>query len=295
MWSRDSTDETADTLPRDSTVSRTARRKSGACGAPVRVVVHPHAQLYRRFHGRPVTHDYCDCNILPCQRKTVDGAVEVEQLGDSCAPCCHNRDSAESSVPHRVPAEGHEWLRKEGGGAPNPVSTRYLLGPAHRTVGEGGCAGLDAHRLIVETDAARSNSHSRRLPSGTAGNPPDIGGRTPVGNRRRGADGREAVRLAVEHQSDLAIIDAAMPLLSGIEATKQIVRSLPATRILLLTIYDDEPYVIEALEAGATGYVLKEAADLELVRAADEVIHGRRFVTSLIAYAPRARYLPSGN
>jgi DNA-binding NarL/FixJ family response regulator len=106
-------------------------------------------------------------------------------------------------------------------------------------------------------------------------------------------DGREAVRLAVEHQPDLAIIDAAMPVLSGIEATRQIACRLPATRILLLTIYDDEPYVIEALEAGAAGYVLKEAADLELVRAAEAVMNGRHFVSSVIAFVPPAKYVPA--
>jgi DNA-binding NarL/FixJ family response regulator len=109
------------------------------------------------------------------------------------------------------------------------------------------------------------------------------------------ADGREAVQLAIDHEPDLAILDAAMPALSGIDATKEIVRAVPATRILLLTIYDDEPYVIEALEAGAHGYVLKEAADCELVRAAAEVLSGGRFVSRVIAFDMPPRYVPANN
>jgi DNA-binding NarL/FixJ family response regulator len=109
------------------------------------------------------------------------------------------------------------------------------------------------------------------------------------------SDGREAVQLAIDHRPDLAIIDAAMPALNGIEATREIARHLPGTRILLLTVYDDEAYVIEALEAGADGYVLKVAADVELVRAADAVIRGQRFVSPVLAFVPPARYVPPSN
>jgi DNA-binding NarL/FixJ family response regulator len=108
------------------------------------------------------------------------------------------------------------------------------------------------------------------------------------------ADGREAVRLAIEHKPDLAVIDASMPALNGIEAARQIARAAPATRILVLTVYDEEPYVAEAFEAGAAGYVLKEAADTELVRAAAEVLDGRRFISGGVASAPPAIYVPCG-
>jgi DNA-binding NarL/FixJ family response regulator len=106
-------------------------------------------------------------------------------------------------------------------------------------------------------------------------------------------DGHEAVRLALEHKPDLAVIDAAMPALSGIRAAREITRGAPATRILMLSVYDDERYVVEALEAGADGYVLKEAADLELVHAAEEVINGRRFVSPALAFVAPPRYRPS--
>jgi DNA-binding NarL/FixJ family response regulator len=61
----------------------------------------------------------------------------------------------------------------------------------------------------------------------------------------------------------------------------------------VLSVYDDERYVIEALEAGADGYVRKEAADLELVHAVDEVVNGRRFVSPALHFAPPPRYVAS--
>jgi DNA-binding NarL/FixJ family response regulator len=103
-------------------------------------------------------------------------------------------------------------------------------------------------------------------------------------------DGVEAVRLAVEHQPDLAVIDVAMRTLNGIEAARQIARAVPGTRIVMLTINDDEPYVVDALEAGADGYVLKEAADLELVRAIDEVAAGGRYLSPALSFIEPATY-----
>jgi DNA-binding NarL/FixJ family response regulator len=110
------------------------------------------------------------------------------------------------------------------------------------------------------------------------------------------ADGVEAVRLALECKPDLVVIDVSMPGLSGIEATRQIARALPSTRILILSIYDEEPYVAEAFEAGVNGYVLKEAADCDLTRAAMEVMDGRRFISRLITVEPKPIYAaPEGS
>ena len=80
-------------------------------------------------------------------------------------------------------------------------------------------------------------------------------------------DGREAVRLAEEHKPDVAVIDIAMPLLNGIEATRQIAKRSPATRVLVLTMHSDEAYVNQMLKAGATGYLLKDSADVDLIQA----------------------------
>src|SRR5690349_11466962 len=80
-------------------------------------------------------------------------------------------------------------------------------------------------------------------------------------------DGREAVRLALELQPDLAILDVAMPLLNGVEVTRQIVRRVTGIRILALSVYSDEAYVTQALKAGAHGYLLKDSADKDLISA----------------------------
>src|SRR5919106_2298202 len=80
-------------------------------------------------------------------------------------------------------------------------------------------------------------------------------------------DGREAVRLAEQHKPDVAILDVAMPLLNGIETTRQIARRLPNTRVLVLSMHADEAYVTQILQAGATGYLLKDSADVDLIQA----------------------------
>jgi DNA-binding NarL/FixJ family response regulator len=87
-------------------------------------------------------------------------------------------------------------------------------------------------------------------------------------------DGEEAVRLANQLRPDVAIIDVAMPNLNGIEATKQIKESRPATAILVLSAYDNDQYIYAALEAGASGYLLKNARGQQLVDAIRDVKAG---------------------
>jgi DNA-binding NarL/FixJ family response regulator len=96
-------------------------------------------------------------------------------------------------------------------------------------------------------------------------------------------DGREAVRRAEELQPDVAILDITMPLLNGVEATRQIVRRLPSTRVLVLTMHSDEAYVNQILQAGATGYLLKESADVDLIQAVSAVSQGKSFFSPAIA------------
>ena len=97
------------------------------------------------------------------------------------------------------------------------------------------------------------------------------------------ADGREAVRLAEQHRPDVAIVDVAMPLLNGIEATRQITRRLPETRVLVLSMHADEAYVRQILQAGGTGYLLKDSADVDLLQAVSETSQGRSFFSPSIA------------
>ena len=95
-------------------------------------------------------------------------------------------------------------------------------------------------------------------------------------------EGREAVREAIVHKPDVAILDVAMPLLNGIDAAQQIVRRAPETRILMLSMHADEAYVMRAVQAGATGYMVKDAAGKELLTAIESVAAGRPYFSPAI-------------
>jgi DNA-binding NarL/FixJ family response regulator len=91
-------------------------------------------------------------------------------------------------------------------------------------------------------------------------------------------NGVDAVKQAEELKPDVAVLDVAMPALNGIEATMQIARRSPATKILLLTMHAEEPYISQALKAGATGYLLKDSADISLIEAVGAVSKGKPFL-----------------
>ena len=96
-------------------------------------------------------------------------------------------------------------------------------------------------------------------------------------------DGREAVRLAEQHKPDVAIIDVAMPMLNGIETTRQLVRKVPGLKVLILSMHVDEVYVTQILKAGASGYLLKDSADTDLFHAVAAVAQGQSFFSPAIA------------
>jgi DNA-binding NarL/FixJ family response regulator len=108
-------------------------------------------------------------------------------------------------------------------------------------------------------------------------------------------DGAEAVAAARAGEIDLAIIDVAMPRMTGLQATRELARMKRPPRILLLSMYDNEQYFFEALKAGASGYVLKSVADRDLVEACRSAMRGEPFlypgaVNSLIRnYLDRAK------
>jgi DNA-binding NarL/FixJ family response regulator len=108
-------------------------------------------------------------------------------------------------------------------------------------------------------------------------------------------DGAEAVRLAEEVRPDLAVLDVAMPRMTGLQAAAEIARARPDTKLLVLSMHDNEQYLYEALKAGASGYVLKSAADRDLVEACRATLRGEPFlypsaVTTLIQdFLTRAR------
>jgi DNA-binding NarL/FixJ family response regulator len=97
------------------------------------------------------------------------------------------------------------------------------------------------------------------------------------------ADGAEAVRSALELEPQVVILDIAMPRLNGVEATRQIARRLPAVRILILTMYADELYVTQGLQAGAHGFMLKDSADADLVRAVTDLAAGKSFFSPAVS------------
>ena len=90
--------------------------------------------------------------------------------------------------------------------------------------------------------------------------------------------GEEAVRLTRSVKPDVVLMDVVMPGMSGIEATRPALDAAPETKVLVLSMQDDPNYVREAFEAGASGYVLKEAADSEVVQAVREVAAGHHYV-----------------
>ena len=98
-------------------------------------------------------------------------------------------------------------------------------------------------------------------------------------------DGREAVRLAIEARPDVCIFDIGMPLLNGIDATRQVVKRRADAVILMLSMHTDEPYVIRALQAGAKGYLLKDSVGDDLLTAVATVAAGKAFFSPSIAGA----------
>jgi DNA-binding NarL/FixJ family response regulator len=96
-------------------------------------------------------------------------------------------------------------------------------------------------------------------------------------------DGREALRLAETASPDIVIMDIAMPLLNGIEATAQLVKRNPALGVIILSMHSDEDYLLSALNAGAKGYLLKDSAEVDLVRAVHAVRKGTPFFSPEIA------------
>jgi DNA-binding NarL/FixJ family response regulator len=143
-----------------------------------------------------------------------------------------------------------------------PLTTRILLADDHPVV-------LRGLRMVLDAQ-------------------PDL---TVVGEA---ADGREAVAKALELDVDLAILDVAMPGQTGLQAAGELKRRRPELRTLMLSMYDSEQYFFEALKAGASGYVLKSAADRDLVEACRAAMRGEPFlypaaVTALIRdYLDRA-------
>ena len=96
-------------------------------------------------------------------------------------------------------------------------------------------------------------------------------------------NGRQAVAQAKKTLPDVVVMDVAMPGMNGLEATRQIVRNLPSSKVLVLTSYGDEDYVAQLLEAGASGYLVKQTAAADLLKAIREVYDGKVFFSPSVA------------
>ena len=97
------------------------------------------------------------------------------------------------------------------------------------------------------------------------------------------ADGLAAAQLVEKHKPEVLILDLNMPRLHGIEVLRQTRTTSPNTRVIVLSMHSDEPYVIESLRAGAAAYILKGSESQEIVQALKEVLVGRRFLSATLS------------
>ena len=105
------------------------------------------------------------------------------------------------------------------------------------------------------------------------------------------ADGREAVQKAKELRPDVTVLDISMPSLNGLEATRQMIKDNPQSRVLVLTVHESDPLIREVLDAGARGYLLKSDAGRDLVNAVDTVRRNKTFFTARVAQMVLDGYL----
>jgi DNA-binding NarL/FixJ family response regulator len=105
------------------------------------------------------------------------------------------------------------------------------------------------------------------------------------------SNGKEAVTRALETKPDVAILDYALPLMSGIEATRQIRARLPATEVLIFTMYDSDTIIAELLAAGARGFLLKSETEKHLIPAIDALAAHKPFFTSKVSEALLAAFI----
>jgi len=105
------------------------------------------------------------------------------------------------------------------------------------------------------------------------------------------SDGREALQLSKTSQPDIILMDLSMPRLNGLEATARVTRACPQVRVIILSMYDTPDYVVQALRAGARGYVLKDAVPTELELAVQAVARGEMYLSAAVSKPVITDYL----
>src|SRR5947209_13692600 len=105
------------------------------------------------------------------------------------------------------------------------------------------------------------------------------------------ADGRDSVRLAEEQSPDVVVMDIAMPNMNGIEATRRILAANPRTAVVILSMHQDESYVLRSLKAGAKGYLLKDSLRSDVIDAIRSVAQGRSFLTRKVSRILQEDYI----
>lgn len=96
-------------------------------------------------------------------------------------------------------------------------------------------------------------------------------------------DGEEALALAARERPDIALLDIQMPRLNGLETTRRLKKEFPNVRVLIVTAYDDDPYIFAALQAGASGYLLKSSSSDELIHAVHAIAEGETALSPVVA------------
>src|SRR5215831_8560191 len=105
------------------------------------------------------------------------------------------------------------------------------------------------------------------------------------------ADGRDSVRLAEEQTPDVVVMDIAMPNMNGIEATRRILAANPRTAVVILSMHQDESYVLRSLKAGAKGYLLKDSLRSDVIEAIRSVAQGRSYLTRKVSLILQEDYI----
>lgn len=108
------------------------------------------------------------------------------------------------------------------------------------------------------------------------------------------SNGHEVIRLAGKQNIDVAILDIFMPLLNGLDAARELLKTSPKTKVILLTMHKEEQYVLEALRAGVSGYVLKSQAGQDLMQAIHEVAKGSVYLSPAVTGTVVEAYLAEG-